>query len=162
MGHGKARVDFLARLEAGDHEIQLLGFQQVAQLIPVPDLDIEHQPGDLFAQPDENIDGVERGRHRVDAQAQFPTFGAGNIDGLRHQLPGATEQLMSTPDQLLPGSGEHHRARITIEEPNAQVRFQRLDTAAERRLRQVGPSRSAGKMQFLAQIDQMAHTFQID
>ncbi|MCY1435198.1 hypothetical protein D9M71_512840 [compost metagenome] len=146
----------------GDEELDVLLLQVVHQMVPVVDLDLHDQPGNVSTQLDQRILHVQVGGHHSRTEGQLAAFRIGDVLGFGAQATGATQQLAGASQDLPPGRGQRHRAGIPIEQANPQVRLQRLDAAAERRLREIGPLRGAGEVQFLAQQDQVADALQVD
>ena len=130
----------------GDKEFELFTEQALAQALPV--IHLKLHPRFRIA-PDEAADGARdqsRRRCRAATEAQFAGLQAIELADLVGHLLRAADQPPCVLEQHLALFGRRQVLAPTIHQLTADAVFQRLNAAAERRLRQVHRHRAATKL----------------
>jgi hypothetical protein len=102
----------------------------------------------------------ERQRRR-EADAQLPHLAARDALQLLRQRLRGREQRARTGQQRVAGIGERHRTPRALEQPHAQLRLQRADLLAQRRLGDVQALGGAREVQLLGDGDEIAQVTQL-
>jgi len=146
----------------GDEKLELFTEQTFAQALPVVHLVLHPCLG---VAPDKTADGAgdqAAGRCRTATETQFPRLQAIELADLIGQLLCAADQAPGVLQQYLALFGRRQVFAATVNQLATGAVFQGLDTATERRLRQVHRQRGGDKTALFGKGDEVTKLAQID
>ena len=156
--------ELLERLDLSqraDHDVDLATGQACGQLAPGRDHDSQSEPGVLRVQATDHRGDQRRAAPRADADPQLAeVHSLGQTDlSLEIECPGVERSGVS--QQQAPHVGGLDARRTAVEQGCADLGLQRLDTARQRRLRDVRRGGRPAEVAVISDGDQVSKSAQI-